>query len=98
MSALTATGSTRAWRRIRRLVLDRDGYRCRVPLTDGRECGQYADCVDHVVDRADGGTDRLDNLRAACTPCNLRRAAQRTNARRHSTGRRRVTTTKGWTW
>lgn len=72
-------GSTRAWRRRRLIVLDRDGWRCRVRVDDrgrivaegGVECLLPADTVDHVVPRARGGTDDPDNLRAACTPHNL---------------------------
>lgn len=33
-------GSTRAWRRLRRAVLDRDGWRCRMPGEDGQPCGR----------------------------------------------------------
>lgn len=91
MSALTARGSTRSWRRLRAFVLDRDGHRCRVPLPDGRECGQYATHADHIITRADGGTDDPDNLRAACADCNLRRGADRPAARR-------VTATRSWSW
>lgn len=39
-------------------------------------CGAYADHVDHVVPRAHGGTDALDNLRAACARHNLARGAR----------------------
>lgn len=72
-------GSTRAWRRRRLAVLDRDGWRCRVLVdVDGRivelggtECLRPADTVDHVVPRVLGGTDDPGNLRAACSPHNL---------------------------
>jgi 5-methylcytosine-specific restriction endonuclease McrA len=39
-------------------------------------------CVDHIIDRADGGSDDPTNLRASCWLCNGRRAAARTNAAR----------------
>jgi 5-methylcytosine-specific restriction endonuclease McrA len=60
--------STPEWRRLRRLILDRDGNLCRI---GGPTCTRYATCVDHIVARADGG-DCWDpaNLRAACRPCN----------------------------
>lgn len=90
-SALTAAGSTRAWRRLRRLVLDRDGRRCRVPVegTD-RVCGAYATHVDHVVRRRDGGTDDPANLRAACRDCNLAREGRQRPRRSTPAGR--------WSW
>ena len=33
MTALTPAGSTRQWRRLRRLVLMRDNYRCQLPVS-----------------------------------------------------------------
>lgn len=53
-----------------RAVLERDGYTCRI---DG--CTEHgpADTADHVIPRAMGGSDDLDNLRAAHRLCNLRR-------------------------
>lgn len=58
-SALTSSGSTRRWRRLRTLVLLRDGERCQVPTgPDGPAClapatlgGPTAGHVDHVVER-----------------------------------------------
>ena len=73
MSALRDAGSTRSWRRLRALVLDRDAHRCTLPLASGQLCGAFATHVDHVVPRSKGGSDALSNLRAACRPCNLRR-------------------------
>jgi 5-methylcytosine-specific restriction endonuclease McrA len=59
-----------AWQRVRLVVLERDGYVC-------QWCGAAATTVDHVVELAAGG-DRLelDNLVAACRPCNGRRSAR----------------------
>lgn len=51
------------WRALRRIVLERDGHRCKY-------CGGHADTVDHIIPKALGGTDALDNLTAACGPCN----------------------------
>lgn len=90
-SALTGAGSTRSWRRLRRVILARDGYSCQVPV-DGtdRLCGAYATHVDHVIRRRDGGSDHPANLRAACRDCNL--------AREHAQRQRRGTTARGWSW
>lgn len=51
------------WKKIRVRVLRRDGYTCYY-------CGAEADTVDHLVPRAKGGTDDMDNLVAACRSCN----------------------------
>lgn len=80
-SALGPGGSTSRWRRIRRYVLDRDGWRCQAPRDDGTICGRYADTAGHIIARAHGGTDDPANLRAECRKCNfgdgaaIRRAA-----------------------
>lgn len=74
MSILRAAGSTRAWRRVRLLVLERDGWRCQLPADDGAGlCLAWASHVDHITARAHGGTDEPANLRAACARHNLAR-------------------------
>lgn len=55
--------------RMRFLVLQRDGFRCRY-------CGRGPDDgtvlqVDHVFPRAHGGTDSMENLVTACRECNI---------------------------
>ena len=52
---------TVAWKRLRLVALQRDGFRCAVP-----GCGKPATHVDHVQRRADGGADTLGNLRSLC--------------------------------
>lgn len=77
--ALGDGGSTRAWRRRRLAVLERDAWRCQVLVDEvgrivpagGVPCHRPADTVDHVVPRTLGGTDDPANLRAACRPHNL---------------------------
>ncbi len=52
-----------------RAVLERDGYRC-------RWCGGTATTADHYpIPQDHGGPDTLDNLVAACKPCNSSRGA-----------------------
>lgn len=49
-----------AWQRLRKVVLTRDGYRCRM-------CGKAGRLeIDHIKPVWTGGTDDLDNLRALC--------------------------------
>jgi 5-methylcytosine-specific restriction endonuclease McrA len=57
-----------AWRAVRKRVLARDGYQCRI----GHGCCRgRANSVDHIVRPEDGGAlfDE-ENLQAACVPCN----------------------------
>jgi 5-methylcytosine-specific restriction endonuclease McrA len=49
-------------------VFDRDGFRCRYCGRDPSD-GVLLE-VDHVIARANGGDDSLDNLVTACGPCN----------------------------
>jgi hypothetical protein len=49
------------------LVLQRDGYRCRFCGTTAAE-GRLQ--VDHVMSKARGGADTLDNLATLCEECN----------------------------
>jgi 5-methylcytosine-specific restriction endonuclease McrA len=66
-SEVSSTGSTRRWGVIRRYVLARDKHICYL-------CGKRgADSVDHAYPRAYGGTDDLNNLKAAHLQCNRRK-------------------------
>jgi 5-methylcytosine-specific restriction protein A len=54
----------RPWRRLRDRVLLRDQYTC--------QCCGYVDHkleVDHIVNKARGGTDDESNLQALCSDC-----------------------------
>jgi len=55
------------WQRIRLSVLDRDNHQCAY-------CGREATEVDHIIAKANGGTDDTHNLVAACKPCNGRKS------------------------
>lgn len=58
-----AKAADKAWRIMRRLVLERDGYRCRA-------CGSKDQIdVHHVKLRSAGGEDEPKNLIAACRRC-----------------------------
>ena len=62
-----ANGSSRAWRKQRLRVLQRDQYTCAY-------CGVLgANHVDHIVPRVDGGGDEMSNLCASCANCNQRK-------------------------
>lgn len=53
----------------KRSVLERDGHECRY-------CGDPADTVDHIIPQSQGGGHDMDNLVAACEPCNKRKGAR----------------------
>jgi hypothetical protein len=67
VSRAWAGGSTRAWRRLRLWVLDRDGWRCRLRIAG--VCTDVATCVHHTLGRAVTGDDPA-YLVASCDPCN----------------------------
>ena len=80
MTTNDARLGSRAYKRIRLYVLDRDRHICQIR---GPRCTYFATDVDHIVARADGGDVwNPANLRAACRHCNGWAAAQRTNRRR----------------
>lgn len=68
------TGSTRAWRRLRAHVLERDGHRCQRLVRVGDEwvkCNAPATHAGHIVARVLGGKDTESNLQAECAMHNL---------------------------
>lgn len=76
-SALTPAGSTRAWRRLRAFVLERDAYRCRV-LVDTLT-GDVVEAPRPTTPPL--GPDDPAWLRATCQDHNLTRGAALTDAR-----------------
>ncbi|MCD5345060.1 HNH endonuclease [Agromyces sp. S2-1-8] len=61
MSKQSSRGA--AWDALRLEVLERDEYVCQY-------CGGEATEADHIIPKDAGGRDELDNLLAACKPCN----------------------------
>lgn len=60
--------NTAAWKKVRVLVLERDGYRCQILAS---RCTHQATEVDHIVPiRSGGAMYDPRNLRAACRACN----------------------------
>lgn len=55
---------------VRRQVYDRDGRRCKHCSTTERLS------IDHVIARANGGSDDIGNLQTLCMPCNRRKGVQ----------------------
>lgn len=71
----------RPWRRLRDHVMKRDGYMCQCQDCSGRRL--IAHEVDHVVPKAEGGTDDPSNLRAINRDCH--KAKSQREARRART-------------
>ena len=70
----------RRWRKFRREVLHRDGYRCRL-------CGGLATEVDHIVRIANGGAVwDLENCQAIDKKCHARKSAAESRARNRREG------------
>jgi 5-methylcytosine-specific restriction endonuclease McrA len=59
----SARGYGWRWQRLSAAVLRRDRHVCHY-------CGGQATTADHIVPKAKGGTDSMDNLVAACLSCN----------------------------
>ena len=58
------------WEATRRRILERDNYLCQI-------CKHaQATTVDHIIAKANGGTDDDANLQAACRPCNVKKGAK----------------------
>lgn len=60
-------GSTRAWRKLRQRILDRDNHVCQMKITG--ICTYRADCVHHLNGKANGDDPKY--LVSSCTACNL---------------------------
>jgi len=75
-----------AWRKRRKRILERDKYLCQVCLALG--IVTPATQVDHIVNKATGGTDDDDNLQSICDPCHATKTrAEALAARRAGLGR-----------
>lgn len=63
----TERGYGSAWRRLRLRVLRRDCGLCQPCLRANRVT--LAQQVDHIIPKAEGGSDDMENLEAICAPC-----------------------------
>ena len=67
-------GYGHAWRKLRAQVLDRDGHLCMACKRSGYRYVPATD-VDHIISKANGGTDELENLQSLCKKCHLTKTA-----------------------
>jgi HNH endonuclease len=70
------------WQRVRKIVLERDGYIC-------KWCGRPGNVVDHLIPVSKGGpSDDPDLLVTSCRPCNSSRNARGGGASGVANGRK----------
>ena len=62
------------WVKQRAKALKRDGYLCQYCFIQGRM--KKATEVDHVIAKANGGSNDLSNLLSTCNPCHKNKTAQ----------------------
>jgi hypothetical protein len=71
--------TTAAWRRFRRQILERDGWRC-TWVEDGIRCDRPAIVVDHPIPRREGGMDFDPACRSLCRLHDNRRHGEKGGA------------------
>jgi 5-methylcytosine-specific restriction protein A len=82
-----------AWDKLRKVVLQRDRHLCQLCKEAGRvRVGTH---VDHILAKANGGSDDLTNLRVVCASCHALKTIhdQGKNPRLR---KRRTTGLDGW--
>jgi hypothetical protein len=73
-------GYGHAWRKLRAAVLVRDMGLCQPCLQRGRTTPAVA--VDHILNKARGGTDHTDNLQSICVECHLEKTLEEARGRK----------------
>jgi 5-methylcytosine-specific restriction protein A len=66
----SARGYGWAWQKLRLLILQRDPLCKLCPIYRPGFAPKAASQVDHIVPKAQGGTDEVGNLQGACDYCN----------------------------
>lgn len=61
------------WEKLRELALERDEFLC--VSCDENDIVKPATTVDHIIPKAHGGTDDLDNLQSLCDCCHKEKTA-----------------------
>ena len=70
----SARGYGSHWKKLRRVVIQRDGGLCQPCRQAGRITS--FDEVDHIVPKAEGGTNSHDNLQCICDHCHKTKTQQ----------------------
>ena len=88
-----ARGYGPEWDRLRKLILQRDNYLCQCQHCRAAHRTTAANEVDHIVPKAHGGRDSMDNLQAINRDCHVRKTVEDQGGQR----RERVTIgVDGW--
>ena len=69
-----ARGYGTAWDKLRKAIMQRDKGLCQPCLRSGRP--EKAAQVDHIIPKAQGGTDDHHNLQSICTACHKAKTAR----------------------
>ncbi|WP_414446845.1 HNH endonuclease [Burkholderia sp. 22PA0099] len=72
------------WDKLRKTILARDFGMCQPCKRAGRL--RPASMVDHIVNKAQGGTDNPSNLEAICRPCHKLKTGGESHAARRKPG------------
>lgn len=70
----TQRGYGPEWRKLRALIMERDGYLCQECKRAGYIKPAYA--VDHIKSKGEGGTDDPQNLEAICKKCHYQKTSR----------------------
>ena len=73
----TERGYGADWRKLRKLVIKRDGGLCQPCKRNGRLFS--FDDIDHINPKTKGGTDALSNLQCICKPCHKTKTSAKDN-------------------
>ena len=83
-----------AWKRVRKVALQRDRHLCQLCLKEGRYTpGTH---VDHILAKAKGGTDDLSNLQVVCPPCHALKSIHDQGKNPRLRKRRWIDPVTGW--
>lgn len=70
----TQRGYGQSWRKLRKIILERDSYLCQQCKRRGTV--RAATEVDHIIPKFKGGDDDHDNLEAICKQCHASKTAK----------------------
>lgn len=84
-------GSKKTIKEKRRFLFDICGGKCpecgrEMSLTNHRAKNSYM-TIDHIVPKSKGGTNNIQNLRALCRSCNIKRGSDMSNVKYYINGR-----------
>ncbi len=79
-------GYDQAWRNKRHKVLARDGFTCQAEGCGRIVMGKGEPHIDHIIAKAKGGSDDMDNLQTLCASCHSRKTVREDGGFGHGKG------------